>query len=85
MLWFLSLTAQRGFIVDKYRDEAIGNMAKNAEGKLAITEVTLRPAVKFVGENRPGPDDISTIHHEAHGECFIANSVKSTVRCEPVL
>jgi organic hydroperoxide reductase OsmC/OhrA len=25
------------------------------------------------------------MHHEAHEECFIANSVKTEVRCEPVL
>ena len=85
MLWFLSLAARRGYVVDSYCDHAIGIMARDADGKLAITEVTLKPAVSFVGENRPVPGDISAIHHEAHKQCFVANSVKSTVRCEPRL
>jgi hypothetical protein len=25
------------------------------------------------------------MHHSAHDQCFIANSVKTDVRCEPVL
>ena len=29
MLWFLSLAAKRGFVVDSYRDEAAGLMGKN--------------------------------------------------------
>ncbi len=84
MLWFLSLAAKRGFVVDAYRDEAMGNMAKNSEGKIAMTEVTLRPSVTFGGANGPGPDEISAMHDEAHEKCFIANSVKTLVRCEPV-
>jgi organic hydroperoxide reductase OsmC/OhrA len=83
MLWFLSLAAQRGFVVDAYRDEAVGVMAKNSEGKLAMTEVTLRPAVEFSGQPRPSADEIKKLHHEAHERCFIANSVKSEVRCQP--
>jgi organic hydroperoxide reductase OsmC/OhrA len=83
MLWFLSIAARRGLVVERYRDEAFGVMAKNAEGKLAMTEVTLRPVVEFAGDERPTPDQIDAMHHEAHEKCFIANSVKTTVRCEP--
>lgn len=43
MLWFLSIVAERGFIVDCYGDEVVGVMGKNASSKLAITRVTLRP------------------------------------------
>src|SRR6266446_4252444 len=32
MLWFLSLAAQAGWVVDDYRDDATGLMARNAEG-----------------------------------------------------
>ncbi len=84
MLWFLSIAAKRGIVVDTYRDEAVGVMAKSTEGKLAITQVTLRPAVKFSGETQPSADVVSQIHHEAHERCFIANSVKTDVSCEPV-
>jgi organic hydroperoxide reductase OsmC/OhrA len=84
MLWFLSIAAKRGFLVDHYRDEAAGVMAKNADGKLAMTEVTLRPDVRFAGDHRPTDDEANAMHHEAHDLCFIANSVKTDVRCEPI-
>jgi organic hydroperoxide reductase OsmC/OhrA len=83
MLWFLSLAAARGFRVDRYVDDAEGTMAKNAAGKRAITQVTLRPAVQFSGEKMPTPAEIEGLHHKAHEECFIANSVKTEVRVEP--
>ncbi len=83
MLWFLSIAAKRGFLVESYRDEAVGVMAKNAAGKLAMTQVTLRPAVVFGGEERPPPGEVAAMHHEAHEQCFIASSVKTDVRCEP--
>lgn len=83
MLWFLSIAAKRGFAVERYRDEAIGVMTRNAEGKLAMTQVTLRPAVTFFGEKRPSAAEHEAMHHEAHEECYIANSVKAEVRCEP--
>ncbi|MCK6404570.1 MAG: OsmC family protein [Rhodocyclaceae bacterium] len=83
MLWFLSLAASRGFVVDEYHDMAEGVMAKNAQGKLMVSLVTLRPAVKFSGDTLPSAADLAQLHHEAHAECFIANSVKTEVRCEP--
>jgi organic hydroperoxide reductase OsmC/OhrA len=83
MLGFLSIAAKRGFLVESYRDEAVGEMAKNAAGRLAMAQVTLRPAVVFGGEKRPSPAEIDAMHHEAHEQCFIANSVKTDVRCEP--
>lgn len=85
MLWFLSLAGKRKFCVDSYTDKASGVMAKNAEGKLAMTVVTLRPEVVFSGAQLPTRADIDALHHEAHEECFIANSVKTEVRCEPVI
>ncbi len=85
MLWFLSLAGKRKFCVDSYTDKASGVMAKNAEGKMAMTVVTLRPDVVFYGVTLPTRDEIEALHHEAHEECFIANSVKTEVRCEPVI
>jgi organic hydroperoxide reductase OsmC/OhrA len=83
MLWFLSIAADRGFVVDRYHDQAEGLMQRNAQGKLAITLVTLRPEVAFAGETQPSYTEIASMHHQAHEECFIANSVKSEVRVEP--
>ncbi len=83
LLWFLSLAAKRGFVVDSYRDAAVGVLGRDAEGKLAMLEVTLRPAVHFAGDRHPTEADLARLHHDAHGECFIARSVKTVVRCEP--
>jgi organic hydroperoxide reductase OsmC/OhrA len=84
MLWFLSLAAQRGVVVDDYRDEAVGQMARDAGGKLAMTQVTLRPVVRYGGEKRPSAAEEDALHHAAHEECFIARSVRTLVTCEPV-
>jgi organic hydroperoxide reductase OsmC/OhrA len=84
MLWFLSIAAKRKFSVTRYRDTASGVMEKNAEGKLAMTVITLRPGVSFSGERTPTRAEIDQLHHEAHDACFIANSVKTDVRCEPI-
>jgi len=84
MLWFLSIAARARFCVDSYVDDAVGVMARNAEGKYAMTVVTLRPKVAFAGERLPTPEQIAALHHKAHEQCFIANSVKTEVRCEPM-
>ena len=84
MLWFLTMAVKRKFCVDRYFDAATGVMEKNAEGKMAMTVVTLRPEVTFSGANLPTREQIEHMHHRAHEECFIANSVKTDVRCEPV-
>lgn len=83
MLWFLSIAAKRRFCVERYADSAVGTMAKNAVGKMAMTVVTLRPDVTFSGAMQPTRAQLDQMHHEAHEECFIANSVKTEVRCEP--
>ena len=85
MLWFLDLAARAGWQVQHYRDDATGLMGRNAEGRLAMTRVTLRPAVGFGGASPPAAAEQQRLHHQAHERCFIANSVKTEVRCEPVL
>ncbi|MDQ2926755.1 MAG: OsmC family protein [Pseudomonadota bacterium] len=85
MLWFLSLAAARRFCVDHYADAATGVMKKNDAGRVAMTLVTLHPKVEFSGGRLPGRAEIEQLHHDAHEACFIANSVKTEVRCEPVL
>ena len=84
LLWFLSLAQQRGWCVDRYDDQAVGVLAKNAHGKLAMTQVTLRPHVAFSGAKQPSREELEALHHDAHEACFIASSVLSTVRCEPI-
>jgi organic hydroperoxide reductase OsmC/OhrA len=83
MLWFLSLAASERWRVDQYTDDAIGVMGRNAAGKVAMLSVTLRPRVSFSGERLPSRAEIQQLHHRAHEECFIANSVTTEVRVEP--
>ena len=85
MLWFLSLAAKAGLCVDRYTDAAAGVMQRNAAGKMAMTRVTLRPQVIFGGARIPTPEQLHALHHQAHDECFIANSVHTEVRCEPLV
>lgn len=82
MLWFLSLAAKRGFVVDSYVDDAFGVMEKNVDGKLAFTRITLQPNVSFGGITQPTEDEIAFLHHDAHAECFIANSLKCDIVVE---
>jgi organic hydroperoxide reductase OsmC/OhrA len=83
MLWFLSLAAAGGWCVDSYEDAAVGVMARNGEGRIAMTEVTLHPRVVFGGASRPSREALDELHHRAHEACFIAASVRTEVRCEP--
>ncbi|MEP6621917.1 MAG: OsmC family protein [bacterium] len=84
MLWFLDIASRHGFVVESYVDVAEGEMTKNAQGRLAMTRVTLKPSVAFAGDTRPSAEAHAALHHEAHEECYIANSVTTDVRCEPV-
>ena len=82
MLFFLSIAARQGFVVDEYRDNAVGTMDKNVDGKKAMTLITLRPAVSFGGERQPSRAELDAIHHDAHDQCYIANSIKADVVIE---
>ena len=83
MLTFLAIACKKRFVLDEYVDEAVGVMEKNAEGRLAITRVTLRQRLKFSGDKQPTSQDIEEMNHAAHEQCFIANSVKTEVKVEP--
>ena len=85
MLSFLAIAARKHLVVDAYHDDAVGILAKDAAGHLAMTHVSLRPRVAFGGETRPTDDDVRQLHEQAHHVCFIANSVKTEVVVEPVL
>ncbi len=79
MLWFLDLAHRAGIIIEAYEDAAEGLLAKNAEGAIAITRVTLRPKIT----SSASAEALEKVHHDAHAHCFIANSVKSEVRVDP--
>jgi len=83
MLTFLAIAAGRRFVVDRYSDAAVGTLAKNEDGRLAITRVVLRPSIAFGGEKTPSADELERMHERAHRACFIANSVRTEVVVEP--
>lgn len=82
MLFFLSLAAQRGFVVDDYCDHALGTMGKNAQGKIAMTRIVLRPAIAFSGDQQPTSEQLAALHHAAHDRCYIAHSITAEVLVE---
>ncbi len=82
MLFFLSIAAKAGFVIGEYRDAAEGELAKNDKGRLYVSRVTLRPHVTYAGTT-PDHKAEAHMHHEAHEQCFIANSVLTHVAVEP--
>ncbi len=83
MLTFLALAAKKRFVVNRYTDGASGFLEKNAEGRLAVARVVLRPHVVFGPDRTPTSGELSELHEGAHKQCFIANSVRTTVSVEP--
>lgn len=79
MLTFLYAAAKGGYVIDGYRDAAVGEMGRVEGGREGVIRVTLRPVVEFSGQRIPDDDDVARLHHEAHEECFIANSVRTTI------
>jgi len=82
MLFFIDYARHAGFIVDDYVDEAEGVLEKRGDGKMAMTRVTLRPRITWGGAP-PGEAAVADLHHRAHEDCFIANSVTTEVTIEP--
>jgi organic hydroperoxide reductase OsmC/OhrA len=79
MLTFLSIACKQKFVLDSYVDEAVGHMEKNPEGRLAITRVELHPKITWSGDKTPTAEELDKMHHAAHENCFIANSVRTEV------
>ncbi|WP_299794667.1 OsmC family protein [uncultured Shewanella sp.] len=82
MLVFLSIAAKRKYVVENYLDKAVGVMEEDSNGKTWVSRVTLRPEIEFSGERQPTIDQLKKMHHLAHENCFIANSVKTEVTTE---
>ena len=85
MLTYLHLASKQGFEVLRYEDDAVGHMTKNERGAPWVSSVLLRPVVEYHPEHRPTPELDEALHHRAHEECFIANSVLTEITCSPKL
>lgn len=79
MLFFLSLAAQRGYVVERYDDAARGLLGADADGRMAMLRIELRPAIDFAGGRRPDAPELAALHHLAHARCYIANSLKGEI------
>jgi organic hydroperoxide reductase OsmC/OhrA len=82
ILYFLFFAAKRGFVIDRYDDEAFGVLEKNEAGKMFMSKITLRPLVEFSGDKKPTADELQALHHSAHEDCFIATSLKTQIDVE---
>ena len=81
MLWFLAFAANAGLVVDRYVDEAGGQMGKDEAGRRYLAQVTLRPVTTFVGR-QPDQVELDALHHQAHDHCEMAHSVRATIAIE---
>lgn len=81
MLTFLHRARLAGFLAVRYEDAAEGIMEEVRPGRLALTKVWLRPVITWQG-GEPTVEQLDQLHHEAHDECYIANSVKTQVIIE---
>jgi organic hydroperoxide reductase OsmC/OhrA len=82
MLTFLYVAMRQGFMVLSYEDDAVGVMRKNEGGAVWVSAVTLNPRIVYGGDKRPSDEEVDHLHHLAHEQCFIANSVKTEIRVE---
>jgi organic hydroperoxide reductase OsmC/OhrA len=85
MLTFLAICARKRLTVDTYEDNASGRLEKGETGRLWLSHVILRPKVVFAPGLEVYTDALARLHHGAHEECFIANSVKTHIAVEPRL
>ena len=83
MLFFLFFAAKAGLKIDRYEDQAIGELARNSKGVMAMLKVRLRPQIVWAG-NAPSAEQLDKLHHSAHEACYIANSVTTEVVVEAV-
>jgi len=79
MLTYLYLASRQGFQVDSYHDEAVGAMTKNESGVPWVSSITLHPQISYGGGKIPSAEDEARLHHLAHEQCYIANSIKTEV------
>ena len=81
MLTYLFLAGRKGFEVLRYEDEAVGVMTKNAAGVPWVSTITLNVRIAYGGEEGKVPtmEEEDRLHHEAHEQCYIANSIRTEV------
>jgi len=79
MLTFLAIAEFQGYTVEQYEDNAVGHLEKGEGSGLSVTRIVLSPRITFGGDKIPDAQALTRIHATAHKNCFIANSLKTTV------
>jgi organic hydroperoxide reductase OsmC/OhrA len=79
MLTFVYLAGRQGFQVEAYSDDAVGHVTKDEKGVPWISSIDLFPKITYAGTKSPTPAEEETLHHKAHQQCFIANSVRTKI------
>jgi organic hydroperoxide reductase OsmC/OhrA len=82
MLTFLYVAAKAGFEIKSYEDEAVGVMTKNEKGVPWVSTITLHPRIIWGDARRPTSVEEERLHHAAHEQCYVANSIKTVVNVE---
>ncbi len=80
MLFFLSIAASSNYIIETYDDQAEGIMSKNEHGQMVMGDIILKPKIVFSGTTIPTAEQIAELHNSAHHKCYLANSIKSTIK-----
>jgi len=83
MLFFLYHAAKFGAVIDRYEDTAEGVLGKTDQGRQWMSRVTLHPQITWGEGKVPSAEELEVLHHKAHDDCFIANSVKTDVLVFP--
>lgn len=81
LLWYLHLCSVNKITVTSYEDFPEGIMQENKDGSGQFTEVTLKPKIIILEEEKI--DLAHQLHHKANQMCFIARSVNFKVLHEP--
>lgn len=79
MLTFLAFCSLQKLTLDSYTDEAVGFLEKGENGKPVLARIELHPKTIFAEGVEVSAEKLAELHHKAHEECFLANSVKTEI------
>ena len=80
MLTFLAFCSLQKLTLESYTDKAVGFLEKGESGKPILARVELHPETVFAEGVEVSPEKLAELHHKAHQECFLANSVKTEIK-----
>ncbi|MBJ06835.1 MAG: osmotically inducible protein OsmC [Verrucomicrobiaceae bacterium] len=79
MLTFLAFASLQNLTLESYTDTAIGFLEKGESGKPLLSRIELHPVTVWSDGVTVSPEKLAELHHKAHEECFLANSVKTEI------